>query len=213
MSYRRRSDLLQLLRQRLEQLKSQVREHDHALPGNTSQALDHQQRFHSALFDHTGASLAQCLQRLEQDLAKLDRLSQASDSGDTFELVCQQFSDRYQAVTQALATTGLQAAGARFSSRRRSVPRQDSQYQWIARSVMQNSHSAYAELRKHQNWADRLQQKIHELEQKLDLHQGAEKIKLQNEILTTQKRLGRCRQAMTYIEERIARLEQNGQRY
>ncbi|WP_035385463.1 primosomal replication protein [Ferrimonas futtsuensis] len=213
MSFRARSELLQLLRQRLEQLKSQVQQHDQSLANNTTQALDHQQRFHSALFDHTGASLAQCLQRLEQDLHTLSRLSQAPDSGDTFELVCQQFSDRYQAVMQAMSATGLQAAGARFSSRRKGLPRQDSKYQWIARSVMQNSHSAYEELRKHQNWANRLQQKIHELEQKLDLHQGAEKITLQNEILATQKRLGRCRQAMTYIEERIARLEKGGQKH
>ncbi|USD36438.1 MULTISPECIES: primosomal replication protein [Ferrimonas] len=212
MSFRRQSELMQLLRQRFAQLKQQVQDYDRQLNQSTEKALNHSHRFHQGLFEQTGASLSQCIAQMDKDMTALERLSHHPGSEATFEYLCQQFSDRYQAVTQAMAATGVQVAGTKLKSRRQWQQRPHNQYQWIAQSVMSNSNGAYAELRKHQNWASRLEQKIRELEQKLDLHQGQEKIKLQNDILATHKRLGQCRQAMTYIEERIAQLEKRGHR-
>lgn len=202
----KRTDLLAHLHQRFFQLKQRVEAYDRQLNAETNKALQHQARFHSQLFDYEGASLGQCIAKMQHDLDRLTQLASQDGHGQTFELICQKFSDRYQAVNQAMAATGVQVSGTKLKSRRH-YKAKESPYQWIAQSVMNNSNSAYAELRKHQNWAQRLQQKIELSEQKLNSLNGQEKIQLQNDILATHKRLGKCRQAITYIEERIARLE------
>jgi primosomal replication protein N'' len=96
----------------------------------------------------------------------------------------------------------------RASSRARFAQRQNQSHQasgfdWIANNVMQNSHEIYEELNKHLNWAKKFEQKIEEMESKLENCHSADKIKLQNDILLMHRRLGKCRQAISYIEDRI----------
>ncbi|MBW3164171.1 primosomal replication protein [Ferrimonas balearica] len=207
------SPMLQRLETQLARLEEQVREHDAQLTPADKKWLANQSAFHDQLFDHQGASLSSCLQVLRQDLKQIQQLEQLGARPDAVELVCHRFANRFSAVAQALANTAVMRRGHQTSAlagARRNAKKTNNEYHWIARSVMRSSHQLYDELRKHQNWADRLEQKIRELEQRLDLHQGADKITLQNEILATHKRLGRCRQAMTFIEQRIAHLEKPG---
>ncbi len=207
------SPLFRKLEAQLARLEAQVREHDATLTAADKKWLANQSAFHDQLFEHQGASLSGCLSVLRKDLNQIAQLEQLGARPDTVELVCQRFANRFSALAQALANTAVIRRGHQTSAlagARRRANKKDNDYHWIARSVMRSSHQLYDELRKHQNWAMRLEQKIRELEQRLDLHQGAEKITLQNEILATHKRLGRCRQAMTFIEQRIAQLEKPG---
>ncbi|MBY6186735.1 primosomal replication protein [Marinobacter hydrocarbonoclasticus] len=207
------SPLVQKLETQLLRLEAQVKEHDAKLTPADKKWLANQSAFHDQLFEHQGASLTTCLAVLRKDLQQITQLEQLGARPDAVELVCHRFANRFSALAQALANTATMRRGhqtSALSGARRRDSKTKNEYHWIARSVMRSSHQLYDELRKHQNWAMRLEQKIRELEQRLDLHQGAEKITLQNEILATHKRLGRCRQAMTFIEQRIAHLEKPG---
>ena len=57
------------------------------------------------------------------------------------------------------------------------------------------------------NWATTFEQKIAEMETKLANCHSTDKIMIQNEILSLHRRLGKCRQAISYIEERIQMFE------
>ncbi|MBY5990837.1 primosomal replication protein [Ferrimonas balearica] len=204
------SPLVTRLQGQLARLEALVREHDARLSDSDKKWLANTSHFHDQLFEQQGATLAGCLKVLHQDLNQIGQLEQLGARPDALELVCQRFANRFAALSQALTNTATIKRGQQASVRRRKRAQGKSEYHWIAQTVMRSSHQLYEELRKHQNWESRLEQKIRELEQRLDLHHGSEKITLQNEILATHKRLGRCRQAMSYIEQRIAQLEKPG---
>lgn len=200
--------LLKLKRQ-LEQLSQHVHQHDAQLSDLDKKWLNNRSRFHDQLFEQQGATLKGCINVLQSDYSHIEQMVSLGVSGDTLDLACQRFSNRFEAVMQAIANTQTVTRGLQQTTKRRSRSRDDNQYQWIARSVMNSSHQLYAELRKHQNWEHQLQQKIAILEQNLDIHHGKEKIDQQNLILNTHQRLGKCRQAISYIEQRIAWLERS----
>ncbi|WP_028117337.1 primosomal replication protein [Ferrimonas senticii] len=200
---------LQQLRDKLTQLEQQLQQHDASLSDNNKKWLNHKSRFHEQLFEQQGATLSGCMQVLKRDLKQIEQLLQINASGDALALACQRFSDRFEALVHAMANTDTATRGLQQAAGRRRYSGQDNQYQWIAKSVMNSSHQLYAELRKHQNWESQLQQKITVMEQQLDIYQGTDKIEQQQLILKTHARLGKCRQAMSYIEQRIAWLEKN----
>lgn len=204
------SPLIEKLHRQLAQLEQQIRVHDANLSDADKKWFSHKQRFHDQLFEQQGASLSSCLTVLKQDLEHIEQLERLNAHADALELACQRFANRFAALAQAMATTATARRGHQATARRRQTKKADNPYHWIAQSVMRSSHQLYEELRKHQNWAARMESKIRELEQQLDLKVGAEKITLQNEILSTHKRLGRCRQAMSFIEQRIAQMEKTG---
>ncbi|GAA4897730.1 primosomal replication protein [Ferrimonas pelagia] len=196
------------LREQLNQLEQRIQHHDAQLTDANKKWLAHKSRFHDQLFDHQGASLAGCLTVLRKDLKQIEQLLQIGATGETVELACQRFSGRFQALLQAVANTQTATRGIQNSAyKRRSSANADAGYQWIAQNIMNSSHKLYQELNKHRNWEQKMQQKIQQLEHALDNYRGGDKITLQNEILAQHKRLGKCRQAMTYIEQRIAWLE------
>ncbi|GAA5188973.1 primosomal replication protein [Ferrimonas gelatinilytica] len=200
--------LVNTLRQQLQQLERKLGEHDAALSEADKKWLNHKSRFHEQLFDHQGASLSGCLRVLRRDLQQIEQLIQLDAGGETLALACQRFSTRFEALLSALKNTDTARRGVQNSARRRRAPaRQQQGYEWIAQSVMNSSHHLYQELNKHQQWEQKMVLKIQQLDQALDKYEGSDKIERQNAILTLHKRLGKCRQAMTYIEQRIAWLE------
>ena len=72
---------------------------------------------------------------------------------------------------------------------------------------MANSHQLYQELSKHHGYERKLAEKIALLENRLANYQGADKISLQQDILKQHKRLGQCRKAIHFIEQRIQQME------
>ncbi len=199
--------LLNKLQQRLAELEEKVQCHDRALSAHDKKWLANRSRFHDQLFEQHGATLDECIQVLKRDLAQIQQLVQIDVHSDTLALACQRFTNRYQALLQAMENTNTITRGLQQTEFKRKQPKQQGEYQWIAQSVMQSSHQLYQELKKHQNWEQQLEHKADALEHELERYQGSEKIAQQNLILHTRKRLGKCRQAMSYIEQRIAYLE------
>jgi primosomal replication protein N'' len=207
--------LLNKLRTQLAALEQEVLLHDSKLQPGQRKLLQDTERFNNELFIQSGAQLAPCIAQIAKSIGQLEKLIRLKLAPETIEASCIRIQDRFTAVKRALATTGLDMKSVRqqkASARARFQQGQqqshaDSGFGWIAGSVMQHSHQIYEELNKHLNWAKRIEQKIVEMESRLENCHSADKIALQNEILSMHRRLGKCRQAISYIEDRIQALE------
>ncbi|MDD8059189.1 MULTISPECIES: primosomal replication protein [Shewanella] len=213
--------LVSMLKQQLAQLERDALAHDQNLPPNHRQTLQQTERFNSQLFAQQGGLLSPCIAQLRQDIQKLEKQLSLKLGGQVIQLSCDRIQDRFIALKRALLTTdiNLKAEAQRKASNRARYAKkqlqsaQNSGFGWIASNVMQNSHQLYAELNKHLNWAQKFEQKIHQMEANLEFCHSDDKIKLQNDILLMHRRLGKCKQAISYIEERIQLFERPRQSY
>jgi len=210
-----RTQLIDKLKGQLAQLEQEVLRHDAALAPQQRKLIQDVERFNDGLFIQAGAQLAPCISQIAKDIKQLEQRLALNLAPATIIASCERIQDRFTAVKRALHTTGINlksATQARQSARARSNQRQkqahnNSGFDWIAAGVMQNSHQLYEELNKHLNWARKIESKIEQLESTLANCHSADKIKLQNEILLMHRRLGKCRQAIGYIEDRIQAFE------
>lgn len=207
--------LIQQLRNQLKNIEQDVLRHDQNLTRQDSKLIQNLERFNSELFHQTGGKLGPCIAQLSRNIDHLERQLKLNLCNDTIMLSCERIQDRFTALMRALGTTRLNLKDAKQTQaskkvswqRRQQHRHQESGFSWIASSVMQNSHQLYDELNKHLNWAKKIEQKIAQMQLGLEKCPATEKIRLQNEILAMHRRLGKCRQAISYIEERIQLFE------
>ena len=212
---RNTNELIYQLKQQLGSLEQDALNHDQQLPSQQKKMLQDIERFNSQLFIQQGAQLSPCIDQLKKDIKQLEKQLAIKLDIRIIELSCQRIQDRFTALRRALVTTNLNVKTEeqkRVNSRARFAKKQqrqhsDSGFAWIANNVMKNSHQIYQELNKHLNWATTFEQKIAETETVLANCHSTDKIKIQNEILSLHRRLGKCRQAISYIEERIQIVE------
>jgi primosomal replication protein N'' len=207
--------LVSMLKQQLVQLEQDALIHDQNLAPSQRQSLKDIERFNSQLFAQQGAQLSPCITQLRKDIKQLEKQLFLKLGSNVIQLSCDRIQDRFSALRRALLTTDINLKSeeqrkasnrARYAKKQQQTI-QDSGFGWIASNVMQNSHQLYAELNKHLNWAKKIEQKIQQLEANLEFCHSDDKIKLQNDILSTHRRLGKCKQATSYIEERIQLFE------
>ena len=84
---------------------------------------------------------------------------------------------------------------------------QTGSFAWIAGNIISNSVELYQELSKHHGYQQKLELKINQLDQQLSLCPINKKLPLQKDILKQHKRLGQCRKAIYFIEQKIELLE------
>ncbi|MFT5235614.1 MAG: primosomal replication protein N'' [Shewanella sp.] len=209
------SELLKRLRVQHKQLEQEVLQHDSKLPKGQRRLLQDTERFNNSLFIQTGAELGPCIDQIYQNIQQLEKLIKGKISANTILLSCEHIQNRFTAVKRAITTTTLNIKSAEqqkkiriaTAQQRRRQSHQNSGFDWIAAGVMQNSHQLYEELNKHLNWVTAFEQKIQNLQSELENCHSSDKIKMQNEVLLVHRRLGKCRQAISYIEERIQAFE------
>lgn len=203
------------LQQQLKILEQEVLIHDQQLPKYQQKLIQDVERFNHDLFVQHGAKLLPCIQQIAKNI---DHLKQQLSHGSTISALnysCERIQDRFTAVKRALLTTKINVKEAQYQKadkkaywvNKHKQQHQNSEFSWIASSVMQNSHQLYDELNKHVNWASKIEQKIQALTLTLNHAQGKNKIELQQQVLAMHQRLGKCRQAISYIEERIQYFE------
>ncbi|NKF51809.1 prepilin peptidase [Shewanella sp. WXL01] len=215
------TQLIDKLKQQLRQLEQEALIHDGNLAPNHSKYLQDIERFNQSLFIQKGAKLAPCIGQIKKDINQLEKYLSLRIGFSTLEQRCQNIQDKFTALKRALGSTNInikaeqqrRASNRARYAKRRNQQHDNSGFDWIANSVMQNSHQIYQELNKHLNWAKKIELKIAQLELKLEQCHPTDKLKLQNEILQMHKRLGKCRQAISYIEERIQYFERPNNRY
>lgn len=207
--------LLTKLRQQLTELEREVLQHDAHIPPGQKRLLQDIERFNDELFIQAGAGLAACIPAIAKDITQLERLIKRGGGEHNILISCERIGQRFTAVKRAMLTTSINVKAQKqqkASIRARAIKNQQkshsqSGFGWIASNVMQSSHQLYEELNKHLNWAKKFEQKIEELQLQLENCHSADKIEMQNTILLMHKRLGKCRQAISYIEDRIQAFE------
>ncbi len=95
----------------------------------------------------------------------------------------------------------------KYIKQRKSKPSLQQRVKTIAESVTQNSQELYQELSKLQEYERRLLDMVNEKTQQLTVYKGPQKSEMQQHVLLTQQRLGRCRQAISGVEEKIQQLD------
>lgn len=203
--------LLSRLRSQLQTLKQEVLDHDKLLPTKDQKMIQNIARFNDELFVQHGAKLLPCIEQLEKNINNLEKQLNSHISFASIQYSCERIQDRFTAVKRAIITTKINIKSAQqqkaskraYWTKRNKKQHSNSGFEWIAASVMQNSHQIYGELTKHLQWAAKIEQKIAQMELHLENATPSNKIKLQNDILAMHRRLGKCKQAITYIEERI----------
>ncbi|QSX34918.1 primosomal replication protein [Shewanella avicenniae] len=209
------AQLLQKLRQQLKQLEQEVLQHDNAQSAKDLRLLEHLERFEQTLFHQSGGKLHPCIIQLESSIQQLERQLAAGISPLVLQASCERIADRFVALKRAIATTAIDLKAQQQNKNSKKVVyerklqqrHQESGFEWIAAGVMRNSHQLYEELNKHLNWEKKIQFKIEQLQAQLDICHITEKIAIQNDLLAMHKRLGKCRQAINYIEDRIQLFE------
>lgn len=209
------SQLISTLKNQLTTLEQEVLQHDSHLVPSQRKLLQDIERFNQSLFIQHGAQLMPCIEQIRSSIIQLEKQIALKLAPQTIAMSCERIQDRFTAVKRALLTTSIDVKSknqqraskrARFAQQQ-NLSHQASGFAWIASNVLQNSHEIYAELNKHLNWAKKFEQKIAEMESKLENCHSADKISLQNDILLMHRRLGKCRQAISYIEDRIQAFE------
>jgi len=217
------SQLIAKLRVQLQQLEQQVLQYDASLPVHDYKLLEHLERFNDELFRQHGAKLTPCVQQIRDNINQLEKQLQLQMSAATVARTCERIQDRFSALKRAMATTAIdvkeqqqqKSSKQRYFQKKQSQQHQSSGFDWIANHVMHSSHRLYEELNKHLNWEKKFLFKIEQLQSQLDTCHSTAKIALQNDLLLMHRRLGKCRQAISYIEDRIQvfeRPQQNNHR-
>ncbi|MDF0533572.1 primosomal replication protein [Shewanella sp. A32] len=207
--------LVSKLREQLVQLEQQVLQHDASLPAKDNKLLAHLERFNDELFHQNGAKLAPCVQQLRDNINQLEKQLQLQMSAATVSRTCEKIQDRFSALKRAMATTAIDVkeqqqqklSKQRYFQQKQSLHHEQSGFNWIASQVMSSSHKLYDELNKHLNWEKKILFKIEQLQSQLDTCHSTAKIAVQNDLLLMHRRLGKCRQAISYIEDRIQTFE------
>ncbi|KFZ38051.1 prepilin peptidase [Shewanella mangrovi] len=209
------AQLIEKLKQQLKQLEQEVLQHDQAQSAKDLRLLEHLERFEQTLFHQSGGKLYPCIAQLETSLRQLEKQLAAGISPALLQASCERIADRFVALKRAISTTAIDLKAQQQNKNSKKVVYQrkmqqrhtDAGFGWIAAEVMRNSHQLYEELNKHLNWEKKIQFKIEQLQAQLDNCHITEKIAVQNDLLAMHKRLGKCRQAINYIEDRIQLFE------
>lgn len=157
--------------------------------------------FVSSAFYTKSNELADYVKELKDNITKLDKLNEQA----YLEFLADKVTQQFTCLKSLLNSAPLNTKDKTYRYRQKSKVQQAKQF---AKQVTQSSQELYSELSKLQEYERRLQEMVAERQQKLHQYQGTVKRQEhQQEVLTYQQRLGRCRQALSKIEEQIQRLD------
>lgn len=198
------------IEQLLQQLSQQALQYDQRskIPTMVNRPIFDDKLFKSQsprLSDYVNESFS-LLEDVRQHLTKKSPAS-------LLQFQCNKLVDQCQAIRKALASqqqrnvSYQQDKATRKSVAIKKQQQKGESFSWIANSIIANSVELYQELSKHHGYQQKLELKINQLEQQLLHCNVQDKLAFQKEILAQHKRLGQCRKAIYFIEQRIELLE------
>lgn len=157
--------------------------------------------FISSAFYTKSNELTDYFAELRDNINKLTRLKEPEYLEFLADKVMQQFACLKSLHNSAQVDTKER----KYKQRHKARMQQTKQF---ANRVTQSSQSLYAELSQLQEYERRLLDMVSERQQRLHQYQGTKhKQEYQQQVLTYQQRLGRCRQALSKVEEQIQKLD------
>lgn len=210
------TDLIAKTRAQIQQLYQQTRQIDETNRLIKAARFKYRDHFNVGLFHCTSVALYDYVIELEDNFNTLLRLNQQGEHqlNPRGELLTQQLTALIQAVRAneiARKEHRFQTASnkQRFANYTPANKNKNKQYypspagQQAASHIMTNSHQIHQELAQHHEYERRLNEMVYERQAKMNDAKGTIAQQLQNEILALHQRLGKCRRAISVIEERI----------
>ena len=201
-------DLIQTIRGQIAHLYEQTQSIDARNRQIKSDRFTYREYFNSQLFNCDSISLFDYVKEAEENFNHLLRLKNAdksflSDLGN-------KLTDQLSALTQVIRANEVAIKEHNYQQQRskkyyqNKKQQQNNRYQQAAQYFMQNSHELHQELAQNREFERRLNEMVYERQAKMKRADQDTQLKLQQEMLALHQRLGRCRRAITAVEERIA---------
>lgn len=202
----------------LETLSAQAIEVDKINSKNKSHWLiENDNLFSQHLFTTESDLFLPYVNEVKKRLGEFSRLYAASSQSDTKAEFAMssllQVEQQISALMNAMQSsqTMHQAAQLSFDARKKvkihkhkaEKIKQQNQHHTMAKSVLLSSHELYQKLSEHHEFERRLMDMVTEREQQLQRSTSSNADKLSQEVLALHQRLGRCRKAITAIEQNI----------
>ena len=135
--------------------------------------------------------------------SNINRLSSVKDETQVAYLT-DKISEQFSCFRNFLNSQGLDS---KYVKQKRHRVNLQQRVKNIAQVATQSSQELYQELSKLQEYERRLLDMVAEKQQQLMSFHGSNKTEMQQHVLHTQQRLGRCRQAISGVEEKIQKLD------
>lgn len=120
-----------------------------------------------------------------------------------YQFAITKIGEQIEAVIKVLKSTPVWAKENVAKSKKQQVYRQ------AVTKIMQSSHELYQELSQNHEFERRLLEMIHERERELSEASKLDAERLQKEIFALHMRLGRCRKAISVVEDKIVHAEKH----
>lgn len=173
----------------------------------TSSTIDNENWFNrsdvfvSSAFYTKSNELTDYIEELKGNIAKLEKLNEQA----YLEFLADKVTQQFACLRSLLNSASVHNKDKTYRNHKRSKVQQAKQF---TKRVNQSSQDLYAELSKLQDYERRLQEMVAERQQVLHQYQGtAKRQEYQQDVLAYQQRLGRCRQALSKVEEQILKLD------
>ena len=191
------TDTIQQLVNQLDSIKQQLGDF-HRANGKWFNAQD---LFVSNSFHSQSEEVNDYLIELESNIQHLGRLSNLMHA----EFLAERIRDQFACLKNLLNS---QTVNTKHQTQRASTAKRVNRLKQLTRQVTQSSQELYQELSKLQEYERRLIEMVAEKQQILHQYQGKKhRQEYQQQVLVTQQRLGRCRQALSKVEEQIQQLD------
>ncbi len=158
--------------------------------------------FVSSAFHTQSNELSDYISEIQENISKLTKLNET----EYVEYLADRVTQQFACLKSLLNSVTVQSKDKKYKQIHRAKKQQAKQF---ANKVTQSSQTLYAELSQLQEYERRLLDMVAEKQQRLNQYQGANlKQQYQQDVLICQQRLGRCRQALSKVEEQIQKLDE-----
>ncbi|MFT4926547.1 MAG: primosomal replication protein N'' [Phenylobacterium sp.] len=196
-------DLISTTRQQIGVLYQQTREIDEANSKIQAAKFKYRDYFNNDVFNCNSTSLFDYVKELEDNFNALLNMSQRGTT--QLNLRGERMTQQLTALIQAVRSNGVAVKEHHFQ--KQSNNKRFAKYQKPAKQLMFNSHQLHQELAEHHEYERRFNEMIFERQAKMKGANQKVAYQLQREMLALHQRLGKCRRAISVIEEKIQMAE------
>jgi primosomal replication protein N'' len=175
--------------------------------------IENNNLFSNTLFVSQSDQFGPYISEINRRINEFSRLVSANKI-DLSKVLLIQIEQQISSISNALHSNGVMHQAAKLSfevsskvRNKKAKQRNADKYNSLASNIVKTSHQLYQKLAEHHEFERRLMDMIHEREQSRLRCRGNENEKLSSEVLALHQRLGRCRRAISAIEQEIAQKE------
>lgn len=194
------------LTQQLQWLEQQVQQFTSINKLPKTRWMNNSDYFNSSCFYCQSDDIKDYVKEVANNLNKLKQARHQQQA----EYLAERLTEQFSCFRNLFQSLDINQKNALYNKRKFSQVKSNQlqRVKQLAKQATQSSQELYAELSKLQEYERRLQEMVEEKQRQLSSYSGNKhRAEYQQQVLTTQQRLGRCRQAISKTEEQIQKLD------